>query len=223
MYLNESPKVLKMRIYTGKNESPLFYGYDNEPQVYSIPDKKQIDRPSFLEHLSERETSPADIPDLMLHGMMDPESFRHLDDAGLVDPILKEMYGKIQELNDKLQSLESMTDANGHMHDPKEMQMGIETEMEHTDNPAVSAQIMDDHLEELPDYYSRLKQMESEGKAASASDISDALMSVIDTVKGLGAGASGADMLKAILDGVKGQCADKQGLLKLVGAAFTQP
>jgi hypothetical protein len=126
MYLNESPKVLKMRIYTGKNESPLFYGYDNEPQVYSIPDKKHIDRPSFLEHLSERETSPADIPDLMLHGMMDPDSFRHLDEAGLVDPILKEMYGKIQDLNTKLQALESMTDANGHMHDSKEMDLVID-------------------------------------------------------------------------------------------------
>jgi len=126
MYLNESPKVLKMRIYTGKNESPLFYGYDNEPQVYSIPDKKHIDRPSFLEHLSERETSPADIPDLMLHGVMDPESFRHLDEAGLVDPILKEMYGKIQDLNEKLQTLESMTDANGHMHNPQEMDSVID-------------------------------------------------------------------------------------------------
>jgi hypothetical protein len=76
---------------------------------------------------------------------------------------------------------------------------------------------------EIPDYYSRLQQMEAEGKAASAGDISDALMSVIDTVKGLGAGASGADMLKAILEGVKGQCADKQGLLKIVGEAFSQP
>jgi hypothetical protein len=116
-----------------------------------------------------------------------------------------------------------MTDANGHMHDSKEMQMGVQTEKEHTDDPAVAAQIADDHLEELPDYYSRLKQMESEGKAASASDISDALMSVIDTVKGLGTGVSGADMLKAIFEGIRGQCADKQSVLKMVGEAFGQP
>jgi hypothetical protein len=219
MYLQSSPKVLQMRIFTGKDSSPLFYSYDNEPTVYSIPDRQQIPRPSFLEHLPDRETSPSDIPDLMLHGLMDEDSFKHLDGVGLIDPILKEMYTKIQDLNKKLADLETMTDPQGNLHDSHEMQMGIQTEMEHTDNPAVSAEVADDHLDEIPDYYSRLKEMEAEGKA-SAGEISEALMSVLNAVKGLGEGASGTDAMRAIFDTVKGECADRKNILKFVSAAL---
>lgn len=220
MYLDSSPKVLKMRIYTSKDKSPLFYGYDDEPTVYSVPDKQHIDRPSFLEHISDRETSPDDIPELMLHGLLDPESFKHLDGVGLIDPILKEMYGKIQDLNQKLSDLETMTDTQGKPHNPTEMQMGIETEMEHTDDPAMAAEISDDHLDEIPDYYSRLTEMESEAKTAG--DVSDALAAVLETVKGLGEGASGVDAMKAIFEGVKSQCDGNRKLLKYVSAAISQ-
>jgi len=48
--------------------------------------------------------------------------------------------------------------------DPAELAMGIEVEKEHTDNPETSKAIAKDHLAELPDYYTRLKQMEECGK-----------------------------------------------------------
>ncbi|GEM_PF-2359466 len=48
--------------------------------------------------------------------------------------------------------------------DPKQLAMGIEVEKEHTDNPAIAKEIAKDHLAELPDYYTRLKKMEEEGK-----------------------------------------------------------
>ncbi len=50
--------------------------------------------------------------------------------------------------------------------DPKELAMGIDVEKEHTDNPAIAKEIAKDHLAEIPDYYTRLKKMEDEGKAA---------------------------------------------------------
>lgn len=220
MYLNESPKILKMRIHTGKADMPIFYSYEAEPQAYSIPDRKWVDKPSFLEHLPERELTPDDIPDLMLHGVMDEDSFGKLDSTGLIDPVLKEMYAKIQDLNKKLADLEAMTDENGHPHNPNEMQMGIETEKEHTDDPHVAAQIADDHLDEIPNYYTKLKAMEEGAEPTSAGQISDALMNVIEIVKGLGDGASGSDALKAIFDTTRGQCKDHQSILKLVGEAF---
>lgn len=46
--------------------------------------------------------------------------------------------------------------------DKKELEMGIKVEMEHTKNKAVAKRISLDHLAELPDYYSRLKKMESD-------------------------------------------------------------
>ncbi len=47
-------------------------------------------------------------------------------------------------------------------HDPKELEMGIKVEMEHTTNPLISRKIALDHLVEIPDYYTRLARMESE-------------------------------------------------------------
>lgn len=46
--------------------------------------------------------------------------------------------------------------------DQNELKMGIEIEMEHTDDRDVAKEIAMDHLKEIPDYYTRLKKMEKE-------------------------------------------------------------
>ena len=46
--------------------------------------------------------------------------------------------------------------------DPKELAMGIEIEKEHTDNPMIAKMITKAHLSEIPDYNTRLKNMEKE-------------------------------------------------------------
>lgn len=50
--------------------------------------------------------------------------------------------------------------------DSEELRMGIEVEYEHTTDEETAKRIALDHLAELPDYYTRLKKMEDEGKAA---------------------------------------------------------
>ena len=47
-------------------------------------------------------------------------------------------------------------------HDPKELEMGIKVEMEHTTTALISRKIAMDHLVEIPDYYTRLAKMESD-------------------------------------------------------------
>jgi len=52
-------------------------------------------------------------------------------------------------------------------HDEEELAEGAETELEHTDDFDTSVEIAKDHLEEIPDYYTRLEAMEEraeEGK-----------------------------------------------------------
>lgn len=49
--------------------------------------------------------------------------------------------------------------------DEKELKMGIEVEYEHTDDRDIAEGIAKDHLSEFPDYYTRLKKMETEGFA----------------------------------------------------------
>jgi len=46
----------------------------------------------------------------------------------------------------------------------KELKMGIEIEMEHTDDPELAKEIAMDHLTEIPDYYTRLVKMEKEAE-----------------------------------------------------------
>ena len=47
-------------------------------------------------------------------------------------------------------------------YDPKELEIGIKIEMEHTSCPLISERIAKDHLAEIPDYYTRLVKMEKE-------------------------------------------------------------
>jgi hypothetical protein len=46
--------------------------------------------------------------------------------------------------------------------DAEELRIGIEIEKEHTEHVEVAKQIALDHLAEIPDYYTRLVDMESE-------------------------------------------------------------
>ena len=48
--------------------------------------------------------------------------------------------------------------------DPKQLEMGIKVEFEHTDDFSIAKAIMKDHLSEIPDYYTRLEKMETEAK-----------------------------------------------------------
>jgi hypothetical protein len=53
--------------------------------------------------------------------------------------------------------------------DPDELQMGIEVESEHIDDPSIQKKIALDHLAEMPDYYSMLSQMENGGQGQDQS------------------------------------------------------
>ena len=49
--------------------------------------------------------------------------------------------------------------------DLSQLEMGIKVEMEHTTMPIISRKIAMDHLAEIPDYYTRLYNMEKEAGA----------------------------------------------------------
>jgi hypothetical protein len=48
--------------------------------------------------------------------------------------------------------------------DAEQLSMGISVEKEHTDNELIARKIALDHLVEIPDYYTRLSEMESAAK-----------------------------------------------------------
>lgn len=52
----------------------------------------------------------------------------------------------------------------------KQLDMGSKVEMEHVDDKAKAREISRDHLEEIPDYYTRLDELETEAKADAKGD-----------------------------------------------------
>jgi len=49
-------------------------------------------------------------------------------------------------------------------YDLKQVLMGVKIEQEHTTNKMMALEITMDHLEEIPDYYTRLEEMEEEAE-----------------------------------------------------------
>lgn len=48
--------------------------------------------------------------------------------------------------------------------DPEELKMGIKIELEHTTDKDLAKEIALDHLAEIPDYYTRLRDMEKQAE-----------------------------------------------------------
>jgi hypothetical protein len=78
---------------------------------------------------------------------------------------LLEKYLKLlNEENPKESPVGKHNDVPDDKFDLKELKNGIDIEKEHTNNPEIAKRIAKDHLSEIPDYYTRLKKMESEAK-----------------------------------------------------------
>jgi hypothetical protein len=103
----------------------------------------------------------------------EPEEFRKMgvdgqDDSGMtLEPAgdeIEQIAQEKEQVGDLLQGGKA-ENKSPLEYDPDQVKMGIEVEKEHTDNPMVAVEIATDHLEEIPDYYTRLKKMEDDAKA----------------------------------------------------------
>ena len=88
--------------------------------------------------------------------------------------ILKELAEKYDELftDEKYEILEDGvgSDLSPEDVDEDELAEGVEVEMEHTSDELASAKIAIDHLEEIPDYYTRLAEMEEKAEEELAEE-----------------------------------------------------
>ena len=63
-------------------------------------------------------------------------------------------------------------------YDKKELAMGVKVEMEHTDDKVLAKKIAKHHLNEIPDYYTRLLAMEKEAMGKEKKDKSPKMSDV---------------------------------------------
>lgn len=94
-----------------------------------------------------------DPDDKQVHGFADEQGVDEHKFEGMIYKILSSLiHLKGSELPDD-------------KFDAKELKMGIAVEQEHHEHDMIAKNIAKAHLEELPDYYTRLAKMESEGEA----------------------------------------------------------
>lgn len=67
----------------------------------------------------------------------------------------------------KLKKALPVKDRDYSKYDQKQLSLGIEIEKEHTSDEKIAKQIAGDHLDEIPDYYTRLIALEKEAKKAT--------------------------------------------------------
>lgn len=82
-------------------------------------------------------------------------------------------------------------------YDSSQLRSGVKVEFEHTTDPDKAKEVAKDHLEEIPDYYTRLEKMEEEalGKQEKASSYADYLAKKCVQVKHAADVISGSDVL----------------------------
>jgi hypothetical protein len=103
----QPPKILRMKIWH-INEKPAFYGYEENPTVYSVLDKCEVPKPSILGLMGSRDVMPEDLSQVILHNQLDDEDFAALAERKLLAPELEVLYTKIKELKVDLENLRGM-------------------------------------------------------------------------------------------------------------------
>lgn len=104
---NKAPKILGMKVYLIDNK-PIFFGYDEEPEIYSLKDKANIPRPSYLDMFKSRELMPQDMGDVIMHNQLSPEDYAALQSKGIIPQELEILYQKIQDLRTEVEQLKTM-------------------------------------------------------------------------------------------------------------------
>jgi len=124
----DDPKVLDMKVYIGKNDEPIFYGYPDENVLFCTTDQQWVDKPPYLDHFHEREVLPEDVGEMIVNDLISPDDFNFLDEAGMIEPTLKKLYLKISDIKDKIAQLES--EVSEQPSQPEEMEDTLQQEIE---------------------------------------------------------------------------------------------
>ena len=109
--------------------------------------------------------------------LSDDEFHAFVEDMGVnphfAEPIAYEMAHKSKSASKDIISGGKADSKPAGDFSPSQMAMRKKVEMEHSNSPALAKEISRDHLEEFPDYYSRLKKMEDEAKKEKKANVVD--------------------------------------------------
>jgi hypothetical protein len=194
-----SPKILNMRAYT-INGKPLYYGHPDSNEAYCLPEKQWTSKPSYMDYFDEREIQPSDLGNVVLHGLMDDNDYNSLDQAGLIDPILKQIYEKMRELTGKIQELQQASSL-GKSDDEDE-----ESEEESEEEPSEETGESDEPVSEEP----------AESEPSEPTSVNPAFDNLLSAIKD---GVS-SSVLDQIIQGVSDLDIHEKLILKLVSEKF---
>lgn len=119
---SDEPKILKMKVYYGMSKSDtgqftydpyqiLYYENGDNGEVYDVGNKDWTsDRPGMMDHLQSRDINfeEKDILYAMIHGILDDDDYSKLDSKGMITPVAKSVWDKIQKIHSDMGKLESL-------------------------------------------------------------------------------------------------------------------
>jgi len=135
-------KCSKFGCYVEKKDSPCWEGY--EMVGYKMKDGKRVPNCVPIKNKKKSHEEDVEVIDKDPSGGTAETSDEIMEVAGRVarkeNPEIRNIYQSEP--------------------DPEQLKMGIKVEMEHTDDKEVAEKIARDHLKEVPDYYTKLKEVE---------------------------------------------------------------
>lgn len=163
--------------YPTPNKSPYGIGGINQYQSNPTPDPNSIGNLSNTYNVAN---SPYPYDSAVWNGLasdVNSEPSMHNEYGYNVATTIPTFPDSYEALHDDSKIHSRVIEPSGAYHetiDPKELQAGIEIELEHTKNPDIARQIAIDHLNEDPKYYTKLlTHVEPEKKHLLETDFKD--------------------------------------------------
>lgn len=102
--LQDSPSILKYKVFFGKTNKPLFFGHDSK---YFDCNSEQWhgQAPAVVSELNERPITTADLYYAIMHGLVNDMDYDTLAEKNLIPPESQKLYEKLKKLNETVEQL----------------------------------------------------------------------------------------------------------------------
>lgn len=176
----ESKVVKKYDKYQAQSEKGKNFGtYDTKEEA-----ENRVKQMEMFKHMDK--DASKEIP-MFVVDASEVENVKVYADNKLIDTCknVSAAFEKVEEKIDFEKELMEAGESKGKKDkvNKEQLEMGKEVEKEHTTNPEIAEKITRDHLAEIPDYYTHLKEMEDNAKKNNEVKSSYAPFMTVDATK----------------------------------------
>jgi len=110
----DEPDVLHTQVIESKNGDPLFYLLPND-RCFDVEQGAWLSNvPSFVAELQARPMNREDLVPMIIHGLVDPQSFAALKERKLVSNVVVRLYDQMNQQQELVKSVDSVDSDEGY-------------------------------------------------------------------------------------------------------------